>query len=160
MKTPRVGIRPMAREPAKGPLWQSHRFWMQVLATFVFLTLTLSRVVALTADHLLTFVLALAGLGVGARTVTGVTAIVAGAMERRFERQDALARDSPPFRYPCQATTMVERPSSMETDEDGMPRFHVDAPMPPCKPFRPPTDSDLVDADKPRIPPGPVPHSR
>ena len=63
----------------KQPFWQSRKFWMEVVAAGVFLSLALTRPVTFTPEQVLIFVLGLAGIAVGAHAVTDVAAIAARA---------------------------------------------------------------------------------
>lgn len=150
----------------KSPLWHSHRFWIQVMAALVFMMLTLFGTVEITGNQLLTFVLTLAGLGVGARTATGVTGILATrsvqAEQVRAEARASLAQAEAtprtPSCPPCQDDTVLDRQRADETpqgrDADGtLPAVRFGEP-----PFPPLRDDGEPRATRRKMPPPPIGH--
>lgn len=67
----------------KVPFYQSRKFWMEVVAAGVFLTLALTNTVTFTSEEVMVFVLGLAGIAVGGHAVTDVAAMIASAIGRR-----------------------------------------------------------------------------
>lgn len=149
----------------KSPLYHSHRFWIQVMAVWVFTMLTMFGTVEITGNQLLTFVLTLAGLGVGARTATGVTGILATRSvqaeqvraEARASLAQAKARLQTPSCPPCQEDTMLERPPPQ-----GAQGKAADGTQPAMRfgdpPFPPLRDDGEPKATRRKIPLPPVGH--
>lgn len=141
--------------PTKSPLWLSHRFGIQVMAALVFMILAYSGKVSITGDQLLVFVLTLAGLGVSARTVTGVTGILAStALEKRQVQLEERRQSCPP----CQEETIADRPNIQQmTKEDQtegtQPALRLQSP--PFPPLR--TDDDEPPTRR-KLPQPPVVH--
>jgi hypothetical protein len=143
----------------KSPLYHSHRFWIQVMAAWVFTMLTMFGTVEITGNQLLTFVLALAGLGVGARTVTGVTGILANnAVERQQVQAQARAQCQTPSCPPCLEPTMMDLPQADAATKgkgaDGtQPAMRFgDPPFPPLR------EDGEPRATRRKVPPPPVGH--
>lgn len=142
----------------KSPLYHSHRFWIQAMAVWTFVMLTMFGTVEITGNQLLTFVLSLAGLGVGARTVTGVTGILATkAVERQQVQAQAQVQAQRASCPPCREPTMAERPQPQgdrgkEADGTQPAVRFSDPPFPPLR------DDGEQRAVRRKIPPPPTGH--
>jgi hypothetical protein len=65
------------------PFYMSRKFWMEVIAAGVFLTLALTETVVFTSKEVMLFVLGLAGIAVGGHAVTDVGSMLASALASR-----------------------------------------------------------------------------
>jgi uncharacterized membrane protein len=67
--------------------WTSRKFWLEVIAAAVFVTMSLTDQVEFTPEQVLAFVLGLAGIAVGAHAATDIVSLITGALERRAQTQ-------------------------------------------------------------------------
>ncbi len=66
------------------PFWQGRKFWMEIVAAGVFLSLALTETVTFTSQEVMIFVLGLAGIAVGGHAVTDVGSMIATAIASRL----------------------------------------------------------------------------
>jgi hypothetical protein len=62
------------------PFYVSRKFWMEIVAAGVFLTLALTQTVVFTSEEVMIFVLGLAGIAVGGHALTDVGSQIAAAI--------------------------------------------------------------------------------
>ena len=96
----------------QGPFWESRKFWMEIVAAGVFLTLALTETVTFTSQQVLIFVLGLAGIAVGGHTVTDVGAMIAAAITTKPAPPPA------PTEEVVVADEVVIEPEPEEEEED------------------------------------------
>lgn len=58
------------------PIWKSRKFWKEVLAVIIFLVLIFTHTVEFTSEQVITIILGILGIGVGAHTVSDVASMV------------------------------------------------------------------------------------
>jgi hypothetical protein len=73
----------MTMEQKNAPFYLSRKFWLEIVAAGVFLTLALTQTVVFSSQEVMIFVLGLAGIAVGGHALTDVGAMIAGALTAR-----------------------------------------------------------------------------
>lgn len=74
-----------------GPFYMGKKFWYTVIATGVFVALAVTGTVAFSSTEVMTFVLSLLGINIGAHTATDITGIIRQIfLERREKPEDEL----------------------------------------------------------------------
>ncbi len=97
------------------PFWQSRKLWRELLAVVVLLVLTMTDTVTFTADQVVTVILGILGIGVGAHAASDVTSqIMQGLNINSFHRY--LKSDGEGNREPLLKASQVERLIELATD--------------------------------------------
>jgi hypothetical protein len=90
------------------PFWQSRKFWMEVISAGAYLALALTRTVEFTSAEHMAIILGLAGIGIGAHTVSDVGHRIADVLGARLAARLGAEAAAPP----------ASNPEPDEDDED------------------------------------------